>query len=134
MSQIACNLTMCFYVTNENQSSKRKKVEKPKSKNVQPTKNMEQGQGLNKSLRGSAKSCTPIVEARILNSLSKACTFLHNRVSELLRGRSIEVILPKALFHYDEDGIAPITKEDVKEFLSGAMLNISIIQAFMRAL
>ncbi|XP_021732612.1 uncharacterized protein LOC110699400 [Chenopodium quinoa] len=42
--------------------------------------------------------------------------------------------LPKALFHYDEDGIAPIAKEDVKEFLSGTMLNISIIQAFMRAL
>ena len=46
----------------------------------------------------------------------------------------MEVALPKAMFHCDEDEVAWINKEDVKEFLRGAKLNISIIQTFMRYL
>ena len=108
--------------------AKRKKVEKQKSKEEGPP-NMEQGQVSKKSSRAS---CTPLVEDDVLKSLSKACTFLHNRVSELPTGTHIQVNLPKALFHYDEDAIAYISREDVTEFLTGSMLNISIIQTFMR--
>ena len=110
-------------------------MEKPKSKDVQPPKIMEQGQGSkgeHLSNKSSRAPSTPLVEADVLKSFSKACYFLHNRVSELPMDKQIQVFLPKALFHYDEDAIAFISRVDVKEFLTGSELNISIIQAFMR--
>ena len=76
---------------------------------------------------------TQLVDDDVVQSLSKECTFLHKRVSGLPDDETISLILPKELFHYyDEDGIARISKDDVKELLSGSMLNISIIQGFMR--
>jgi hypothetical protein len=84
------------------------------------------------SSRGSAMQATPLVADTVLQSLSKDLTYLHNRVSMLPSDTPIEVALPKALFHYDDDAIAWLSKEDVKEFLSGSMLNISLIQTFMR--
>ncbi|XP_021775629.1 uncharacterized protein LOC110739493 [Chenopodium quinoa] len=93
------------------------------------------GKASNKSSsRGSAMQATPLVEDTVLQSLSKELTYLHNRVCVLPSDSPIQVPLPKEMFHYDDDAMAWLFKEDVKEFLSGAMLNISLIQICIRAL
>ena len=84
------------------------------------------------SSKGSAMQPTPLVGDNVLQSLTKDLTFLHNRVSHLPSDDPIEFALPKAMFHYDEDASAWLNKQDVKEFLRGSMLNISLIQIFMR--
>ncbi|XP_021737361.1 uncharacterized protein LOC110703888 [Chenopodium quinoa] len=86
------------------------------------------------SSKGSAMQPTPLVGDNVLQSLTKDLTFLHNRFSHLPSDDPIEIALPKAMFHYDEDASAWLNKQDVKEFLRGSMLNISLIQIFMRAL
>ncbi|CAO2814641.1 unnamed protein product [Amaranthus hypochondriacus] len=77
---------------------------------------------------------TPLVADTVLQSLSKELTYLHNRVCMLPSDTPIQVALPKEMFHYDDDAIAWLSKEDVTEFLSGSMLNISLIQTCIRAL
>ena len=62
----------------------------------------------------------------------KKSTRQPDEIGEVLVGTSIAVHLPKALFHYDEDATAWLSRDDVTEFLKGEMLNISIIQVFMR--
>lgn len=118
---------------------KKRKVETPKRKKaITPTTNDDQPLHCSNepskkiSSRGSALQLTPLVDDDVVQSLSKECTFLHKRVCALPTDEPIAMNLPKELFHYDEDGIARINKEDVKELLSGSMLNISVIQGFMR--
>lgn len=82
--------------------------------------------------RGSATQATPLVEDTVLQSLSQELAYLHNRVCVLPNDSPIQIQLPKEMFHYDDDATAWLFKEDVKEFLSGAMLNISLIQISMR--
>ncbi|XP_021759259.1 uncharacterized protein LOC110724166 isoform X2 [Chenopodium quinoa] len=124
-------------ISKKSQPSKRRKVEKPKSVD-QPTKKMsEQGSKSEQvwkknSSKGSAMQPTPLVGDNVLQSLTKDLTFLHNRFSHLPSDDSIEIALPKAMFHYDEDASAWLNKQVVKEFLRGLMLNISLIQIFMR--
>lgn len=129
---------LCFYqISKKSQPSKRRKVEKPKSVD-QPTKKMsEQGSkseqvSKKNSSKGSAMQPTPLVGDNVLQSLTKDLTFLHNRFSHFPSDDPIEIALPKAMFHYDEDASAWLNKQDVKEFLRGSMLNISLIQIFMR--
>ncbi|XP_021714752.1 uncharacterized protein LOC110682735 [Chenopodium quinoa] len=60
---------------------------------------------------------TPLVGDNALQSLTKDLTFLHNRFSHFPSDDPIEIALPKAMFHYDEDASAWLNKQDVKEFL-----------------
>ena len=108
---------------------KPKRIDQPKKKLSEQRSKSEQASKLHSS-KGSPMPPTPIVEDIVLQSLSSDMTFLHNRACHLVD--PMEVALPKAMFHYDEDAIAWISKEDVKEFLRGAKLNISLIQTFMR--
>ena len=108
---------------------KPKRIDQPKKKLSEQRSKSEQASKLHSS-KGSPMPPTPLVEDIVLQSLSADMTFLHNRACHLVD--PMEVALPKAMFHYDEDAIAWISKEDVKEFLRGAKLNISLIQTFMR--
>ena len=46
---------------------------------------------------------------------------------------AVGVTLPRSLFHYSkDDGTAFLAKEDIGQFLKGEMINISIIQVYMR--
>ena len=116
-----------------------KRVEGPKGINQpKPKKSKDQGllseKALNKSSsRVSAKKPPPLVDEDVLKSLSLELTFLHDRVA-LFADDPMTFALPRKIFHYDKDAseLLYLFKEDVKEFLSGAMLNISLIQVCMR--
>ena len=82
--------------------------------------------------KASTQLAVPLVDDDVHRSLSKECAFLHLRVGEVSPSTNIAVPLPKALFHYDEDATAWLSRGDDTEFLKGEMLNISIIQVFMR--
>ena len=84
--------------------------------------------------KASTQLAVPLVDDHVHQSLSKECAFLHLRAGEVVPpgGNDIAVPLPKEMFHYDEDTYAWLSREDVKEFLTGEMLNVSIIQVFMR--
>ncbi|XP_048493022.1 uncharacterized protein LOC125493596 [Beta vulgaris subsp. vulgaris] len=78
---------------------------------------------------------TPLVSEQVIQSLSKSCLWLHARVSNLPDSSPIKVDLEKSQFHYlGEDSATWVYKVDIREFLCGAMLNISILQVFMSAL
>ncbi|XP_021728745.1 uncharacterized protein LOC110695827 [Chenopodium quinoa] len=126
-------------ISQKRQTSKRR-VEQPISvdqpvpkKRSEQRSESEKGSKKNSS-RGLTLQATPLVADTILQTLSKDLTFLQNRVSMLPSDTPIQVPLPKAMFHFDEDAVTWLSKEDVKEFLSGSMLNISLVQTFMRAL
>ena len=82
--------------------------------------------------KASTQLAVPLVEDDVHRSLSKECAFLHLCVGEVPPSTDITLPLPKALFHYDEDATAWLSRGDITEFLKGEMLNISIIQVFMR--
>ena len=106
-----------------------KSIDQPKKKISEQWSKSEEASKLH-SLNGSPMPPTPLVEDIAPQPLYADMTCLHNRACHLVD--PMEVALPKAMFHYDEDAIAWISKEDVKEFLRGAKLNISLIQTFMR--
>ncbi|XP_021714674.1 uncharacterized protein LOC110682649 [Chenopodium quinoa] len=113
----------------------KKRVDGPKSiDQTMPKKKSEHGSVSGKASNKSSSrgSATPLVEDTVLQSLSKELTYLHNRVCVLPSDSPIQVPLPKEMFHYDDDAMACLFKEDVKEFLSGAMFNISLIQICIR--
>ncbi|CAO2814638.1 unnamed protein product [Amaranthus hypochondriacus] len=116
-----------------------KKSQTPKKRVEGPKNRSEHGSVSGKASmkspsRCSATQATPLVEDTVLQSLSQELAYLHNRVCVLPNDSPIQIQLPKEMFHYDNDATAWLFKEDVKEFLSGAMLNISLIQISMRAL
>lgn len=78
---------------------------------------------------------TPLACEQVIQSLSNSCLWLHARVSNLSDSSRIKVDLEKSQFHYlGEDSATWVYKADIREFLCGVMLNISILQVFMSAL
>lgn len=73
-----------------------------------------------------------LVEKHVLSTLSQPCFWLHKCVSNLQENKAIQVSLDKSQFNYMVDSSTWVNKDDVSEFLSGKMLNVSIIQVFMR--
>ncbi|XP_056682872.1 uncharacterized protein [Spinacia oleracea] len=87
-----------------------------------------------KSSKGPVSHANLLVESDVFDSLSKPCKWLHSLVSELPDGNPIGVQMDMSLFHFFEHGTAWVTKDDICEFLKVDMLNISMIQVFMRSL
>ncbi|XP_057247321.1 uncharacterized protein LOC104884816 [Beta vulgaris subsp. vulgaris] len=71
----------------------------------------------------------------VVQRLTKPCFWLHECISDAADGAMIEIKLSHHQFHYiDEDTSTYICKDDIKEFLLGEELNVSMIQTFMRLL
>lgn len=85
-----------------------------------------------KSSKGPVSHANLLVESDVFDSLSKPCKWLHSLVSGLPGDNAIGVEMDMSLFHFFEHGIAWVTKDDICEFLKVDMLNISMIQVFMR--
>lgn len=78
---------------------------------------------------------TSFVDEKVLESLSKPCFWLHRCVNLLPDNNPVELDLDMSQFHYFTlDTKTWVNKGDVREFLSGEMLCVSIIHAFMSAL
>ncbi|XP_056687870.1 uncharacterized protein [Spinacia oleracea] len=78
---------------------------------------------------------TPLVSHSVMKHLSESCKRLANILTDLPPGvESISFQLDAEVFGYKENFSSYISKEDVVQLLSGAWLNISTIQIFIRAL
>lgn len=97
------------------------------NKEASEQKNSSKGSTRNVTPRG-----TPLVTPQVTSSLSEACTWLHTCVIGMPDDELMQVDLDKSQFHYMWDPSIYVTREDVREFLSGEMLCVSMIQAFMR--
>ncbi|XP_057247344.1 uncharacterized protein LOC130589787 [Beta vulgaris subsp. vulgaris] len=85
---------------------------------------------------GSASQFSPSIDDRsFLDSLTEDCRELAVTLAlAVADDDAVGVTLPRSLFHYSkDDGTAFLTKEDIGQFLKGEMINISIIQVYMRA-
>lgn len=87
------------------------------------------------SSAGSASQFSPVIDDRsFLDSLTEDCRELADTLAlAVADDDAVGVTLPRSLFHYlTDDGTAFLTKEDIGQFLRGEMINISIIQVYMR--
>ncbi|CAH9136874.1 unnamed protein product [Cuscuta epithymum] len=76
-----------------------------------------------------------LVSEQVLLSLSRDCKWMHSILASRSSDGPIVVTLDARMFHYEsDDGNAYLTTEDISQFLSGAMLNIAIIQVFVIAM
>lgn len=81
------------------------------------------------------KESTPLKQTKksMPHNLSKACKYLHTCISSLQQIRPIEIFMDGTKSYFkDEIASTWVYKIDIEEFLSGAKLNISIIQVFMK--
>ncbi|XP_057251806.1 uncharacterized protein LOC130591875 [Beta vulgaris subsp. vulgaris] len=78
--------------------------------------------------------CPLITEIEVVQGLSSLCFWLHECASDVDDEAIIEIQLSHHQFHYFEDTSTFISKVDIKEFLCGEELNVSMIQTFMRLL
>ena len=72
------------------------------------------------------------MSAEVVESLPYGCNWLHTCVSYVPNDEPIPVLLEKSQFNYMEDINTWMYKDDIKEFISNEMLNVSMIQVFMR--
>lgn len=75
---------------------------------------------------------TPLIGKQVLDSLSKDCFWMHTCVCNLPNETPIQVDLEQSQFHNIADPLTWVYKWEVREFLSREMVNVSIIQVFMR--
>ncbi|XP_057249243.1 uncharacterized protein LOC125495876 [Beta vulgaris subsp. vulgaris] len=76
-----------------------------------------------------------ITDMEVVQRLTKPCFWLHECISDAADEAMIEIKLSHHQFHYiDEETSTFISKDDIKEFLLGEELNVSMIQTFMRLL
>ncbi|XP_010688840.1 uncharacterized protein LOC104902680 [Beta vulgaris subsp. vulgaris] len=86
----------------------------------------------NKSKENTSKDTW--IEKSMLKYLTKACLWLYVNVCDMPDDKPMEVKLGSTQFNYLEDASTWVSKADIKEFLCGEMLNVSLIQVFMRML
>lgn len=134
-----CDKVLEKYFPNKGKSANRDKEKlQPKrggdEEQVMRTQGASDPQVAPKQLSGSQvkAKATSLVDEQVLNSLTKSCYWLHSCVSNLPDEKPIEVQLEMAQFHYQVDATTWVSKDDVREFLSRDMLNVSIIHVFMR--
>ncbi|CAH9085826.1 unnamed protein product [Cuscuta epithymum] len=76
-----------------------------------------------------------LVSEKVLLSLTRDCKWLHSMIASRSSDDPIAITLDASMFHYEsDDSHALLTIEDISQFLSGAMINISIIQIFVIAM
>ncbi|XP_057249958.1 uncharacterized protein LOC130591073 [Beta vulgaris subsp. vulgaris] len=73
-----------------------------------------------------------ITDMEVVQGLTQPCFWLHECVSDADDEAMIEIKLSDHQFHYIEETSTFISKVDIKEFLLGDELNVSMIQTFMR--
>lgn len=66
-----------------------------------------------------------------LENLSQKCGSLNSLLSSLPEGETIKVKVDAWTFSYEDSKDIIIKREDVNQLLTGAWLNISVLQVFM---
>lgn len=83
--------------------------------------------------KGSAIKSLPESKLdEIISNIGPKCLDLYNYLSLMVsKAKTFEVVMPKNMFHFEEDKCIFLSEEDVTQLLRMAFLNVSCIQIFM---